>query len=165
MATSTARSPIFMNEFAPYAKQMRQQSAQFSALQAGLMAESIRSVRSAGEQAIWVTIGMFVACLALVGVVVVIVRRINQDLRLTAESLSQGAEQIAAVATQTSANSQSLAKGVSAQAASIEETSSAAEEISSMARQNADNSQAAAALVPEERGEFCAGQCRIWERW
>jgi methyl-accepting chemotaxis protein/methyl-accepting chemotaxis protein-1 (serine sensor receptor) len=145
---------IFMGEFAPFANQMRSQSSDFAAMQTRFMTESVESVKSTTVTTLTTTITMLVLGGVVGLIVVLVVRRINQDLRLTAASLSAGAEQIAAVAAQTSTNSQSLAQGVSAQAASIEETSSASEEISSMARQNADNSQAAAALFRKNGASF-----------
>src|ERR1700731_1797381 len=85
---------IYINELAPFARQLQEQAQQFSALQSELMAQNTQAVNAVETQALWITIGMLVACLVLVGVVVLIVRRINQDLRLTAESLSMGAEPI-----------------------------------------------------------------------
>jgi methyl-accepting chemotaxis protein len=145
---------VFLNEFKPYANQLQDQSRQFAAMQVRFMAENAEGVKGVETQAARLTIAMLVACLALVGVVVVIVRRINQDLRATASSLSAGAEQIAAVATQTAETSQSLAQGAATQASSIEETSAAAEEISSMARQNADSSRTTAELVAGSEQKF-----------
>ena len=85
---------IYINELAPFARQLQEQAQQFSALQSDLMAQNTQAVNAVEAQALWITIGMLVACLVLVGAVVLIVRRINQDLRLTAESLSMGAEPI-----------------------------------------------------------------------
>jgi methyl-accepting chemotaxis protein/methyl-accepting chemotaxis protein-1 (serine sensor receptor) len=61
---------------------------------------------------------------------------------------------VASAAGQISSSSQSLAQGASEQAASLEETSAASEEINSMARKNAENSQAANALVTESQRKF-----------
>jgi tetratricopeptide (TPR) repeat protein len=88
---------IYINELVPFARQLQEQAQQFSALQSDLMAQNtqaVNAVNAVEAQALWITIGMLVACLVLVGVVVLIVRRINQDLRLPAESLSMGAEPI-----------------------------------------------------------------------
>jgi methyl-accepting chemotaxis protein len=145
---------IFMNEFLPYAHQLREQSDKFAAMQTEFMTERAQAVKSVETQALWLTIGMLLGYAVLVGIVVVIVHRINQELRVTAASLSAGAAQIAAVATQTAETSQSLAKGATSQAASVEETSAAAEEINAMARQNADNSRTTAELVAESGGKF-----------
>jgi methyl-accepting chemotaxis protein/methyl-accepting chemotaxis protein-1 (serine sensor receptor) len=86
--------------------------------------------------------------------VVFIVRQINHDLRFTVTSLAEGAEQIAAAATQVSSSSQSLAQGASEQAASIQETSAATEEINSMARRNTENSNSTAAMVSTSLTRF-----------
>jgi methyl-accepting chemotaxis protein len=145
---------VFLNEFRPYASQLREQSGQFAAMQVRFIAENAEAVKAVETQAAWLTIVMLLACLGLVGVVVLIVRRINQDLRLTASSLSAGADQIAAVAAQTAENSQSLALGATSQAASIEETSAAAEEINSMAQQNAEHSQTTAKLFADSAVSF-----------
>jgi methyl-accepting chemotaxis protein/methyl-accepting chemotaxis protein-1 (serine sensor receptor) len=86
---------------------------------------------------------MILLSIAMGAVVVIIVRRINRDLREVARSVTQGAEQVASASSHISAASQSLAQGASEQAASLEETSASTEEISAMARRNTENSRMA----------------------
>ncbi|HLP01965.1 MAG TPA: methyl-accepting chemotaxis protein [Opitutaceae bacterium] len=105
------------------------------------------------------------ACLAaaLVGIVlaavggVLITRSISRGIRSVVETLSAGAAQVVAAASQVSASSQSLAQGTSEQAASLEETSASIEEMASMTKRNAAsadevNSLAKGARTAAERG-------------
>jgi methyl-accepting chemotaxis protein/methyl-accepting chemotaxis protein-1 (serine sensor receptor) len=94
--------------------------------------------------------------LALGCVVLLIVRQINGQLRLTTASLIDSTEQIAAAAAQVAASSQSLAAGASQQAASIEETSASTQEINSMAQRNAENSRSTASMVGDSQVRFVA---------
>jgi methyl-accepting chemotaxis protein len=104
---------IFMNEFAPFANQLRGQSEQYAKRQTTSMTESVQSVKSIAMQTLTMTLTMLVLG-GVIGVVVFfIVRKVTQDLRLAASSLSAGADQIASVATQTASTSQSLAQGAS----------------------------------------------------
>lgn len=80
-----------------------------------------------------------------------IIRSVTRALTKTAESLSQGALQVAAASAQVSSSSQSLAEGASEQAASLEEISSSVEELASMTKRNADNAQS---------GKVSSGQAR-----
>jgi methyl-accepting chemotaxis protein len=84
-------------------------------------------------------------------VAVIIIRGVNRVLTRTAESLSQGALQVAAASGQVSSSSQSLAEGASEQAASLEEISSSVEELASMTKRNADSAQS---------GKVSSGQAR-----
>lgn len=74
---------------------------------------------------------------------------ISSPINRFAESLDQGAEQVASASSEISATSQALAEGASEQAAAIEETSSSLEEMSSMTRRNADNAGHADSLMKE----------------
>jgi methyl-accepting chemotaxis protein len=140
---------LLTNEFIPFANQLQTGSANIAHLQIGLMAEEVKNVRSIQAQSTAISIFMVLLCLAVGVVVVFIVLGINRDLLATATSLSDGAAQIAAAATQVSSSSQSLAQGATEQAAAIEETS--AEQINSMARRSTDSSRATAALVAESQ--------------
>ncbi len=91
--------------------------------------------------------------MSVIGIVVAffIIRGVNIALTKTAESLSQGALQVAAASGQVSSSSQSLAEGASEQAASLEEISSSVEELASMTKRNADSAQS---------GKTASGQAR-----
>ncbi len=103
---------------------------------------------------LWLTAVAGVASIAIAALVLWIIRRVNTDLRATVHVLSDGADQIAAVAGQVSESSQTLARGASQQAASIEETSASTEQINSMARRNTENSRATAVMVGETDVRF-----------
>jgi methyl-accepting chemotaxis protein/methyl-accepting chemotaxis protein-1 (serine sensor receptor) len=77
----------------------------------------------------------------------VIVRKTSRELRHIAAELSGGAGNVLNVAGQVSASCQSLARGSSEQAASLEETSAATEQVHSMVRNNASNARGAAELT------------------
>jgi methyl-accepting chemotaxis protein/methyl-accepting chemotaxis protein-1 (serine sensor receptor) len=81
-------------------------------------------------------------------------RSINGTLSHAIRELLEGAEQVAAAASQLSSSSESMAQGSSEQAASIQETSASSEEINSMARSNADHSQTASNLVTKSQQKF-----------
>ena len=85
------------------------------------------------------TIGSLIALLIGIALAVLITRSITKPMSRLAETLNDGAEQVASAAAQVSSASQSMAEGTSQQAAAVEESSSSLEEMSSMTRQNADN--------------------------
>jgi methyl-accepting chemotaxis protein len=145
---------LYKDDFFPLIKSIRAQAAQFQETQNTTMVETAKSTRGVVAQASWLTNTMLLLSIAVAGFVVFIVRQINHDLRLTAYSLNEGAEQIAAAATQVSSSSQSLAQGASEQASSIEETSASTEEINSMARRNTENSNSTAAMVSQSQIRF-----------
>lgn len=96
---------------------------------------------------LWMSGLAMLVSLALAGLVLFIVRQVNQDLRRTATSLNEGAEEIAAAAAQVATLSNTLAQGASEQAAFIEETSASSVEIDSMSRRSAENSRSTAIMV------------------
>jgi methyl-accepting chemotaxis protein len=145
---------IYKDDFFPLIKSIRTQAAQFQEVQNATMVETAMATRGVVAQAFRLTSAMLLLSLAVGAVVIFIVRQINHDLLFTATSLSEGAEQIAAAATQVSSSSQSLAQGASEQAASIEETSAATEEINSMAHRNTENSNSTAAMVSQSQIRF-----------
>ena len=142
-------SALLTNQFVPFANQLQTRADTTANLQKQLMAQEVNNVKAIQAQAIALTIIMLLICAAVGVIVVLIVFGINRSLLATATSLSDGAAQIAAAATQVSSSSQSLAQGATEQAAAIEETSASAEEINSMARNSTDSSRATAALVAE----------------
>jgi methyl-accepting chemotaxis protein len=87
----------------------------------------------------------------LVGVAIswYMTKALNQELTRTAQTMSEGSDQVSSAATQVSSSSQTLARDTSEQAAMIEETSASAEEVNSMARRNAVSAREASTLVAE----------------
>ncbi|MGB7548584.1 MAG: methyl-accepting chemotaxis protein [Terracidiphilus sp.] len=83
-----------------------------------------------------------------------LVRKITSSLRLMAAELDTGAREVAAMATQTSASSQSLAQGASEQAASLEETSASSEEIRSISCRSTDHLRSAAEVMTKSQEDF-----------
>jgi hypothetical protein len=86
------------------------------------------------------------------------VRRVSRRLARLAETLGDGASQVASASGQVSASSQSLAQGASEQAASLEETTSALEEMGSMTRRNAETAAQANALSSTAKGAAELGE-------
>jgi methyl-accepting chemotaxis protein/methyl-accepting chemotaxis protein-1 (serine sensor receptor) len=118
------------------------------------MAAYLKSAGAIAARARWITVSITVLALLFWGIIAVIVRTINTTLRAAIGGLSEGAGQVSSAAGQISSSSQSLAQGASEQAAALEETSASSEEINSMARKNAENSQAANALVTQSQQKF-----------
>ncbi|MBB5059134.1 methyl-accepting chemotaxis protein/methyl-accepting chemotaxis protein-1 (serine sensor receptor) [Granulicella aggregans] len=96
------------------------------------------------------------ACISfsIAGLVLFIVRQVNQELRIAATSLNEGAEEIASASGQVAALSTNLAQGANEQAAFIEETSAATIEITSMSRRSTDASQSTAAMFASSQIRF-----------
>jgi ABC-type transporter Mla subunit MlaD len=78
-----------------------------------------------------------------------IIRSITRPLRHVIHGVSEGAEGVAAAASQMSTSSNSLAQGASQQAATLEETTSSLVEMASMSQSNAGNAKEADALMGE----------------
>ncbi|WP_109487406.1 methyl-accepting chemotaxis protein [Occallatibacter savannae] len=131
----------------PSLDELSKQAAEEKQLAADLMTTALKDASDRVTLGNWTTIVMLLLSFAACTVIVFVVRQINSSLRKAISDLSEGAGQVASAAGQISSSSQSLAQGSSEQAASLEETSSSSEEINSMARKNAENSQAAHALV------------------
>lgn len=91
------------------------------------------------------------------------IRSITRPINEVVISLSTGAQQTAAAATQISATTQGLAEGASEQAASLEETSASLEEISSMTKRNVENADNSKRLGTEAREAATAGIDRLAE--
>ncbi len=81
--------------------------------------------------------------------VLVFSRRISNPITYAIRTLTASAQQFASAAHEISTSSQSLAEGASEAASAIEETSSSLEEMSSMTKKNAENANAAKALMGE----------------
>ncbi len=101
--------------------------------------------------------GLGLCCLAAAAIGWFITRSINKLLLQIAQTLDEGADQVAAASQQVATASQSLADGASTQAASLEETSASLEEITSMVRRNAEASSQAKQLAGETRSAADAG--------
>lgn len=102
----------------------------------------------------WYSVVAAVISLVLGGVIVLIVRQVNTELRQAANSLNIGAEEIAAAAGQVAELSTNLAQGTNEQAAYIEETSAATVEINSMSRRNTDVSQSTTSMFASSQVRF-----------
>ncbi len=105
---------------------------------------------------------LLTALLFAIGIgAVVVVRGIDRMLVRIVQDLTGGSRQVAAAASQIASSSQSLAQGANEQAASLEETSSSGEEINSMARRNAEQTNAAIAVVNDAEVHFGAANERL----
>jgi methyl-accepting chemotaxis protein len=96
---------------------------------------------------LWIAIVLIMISMGCIAVGGYLVYGIYNGIRLAANELAQGAEQVASAASEVSTSSQSLAEGASEQAASLEETSSASQEMASITDKNAESSQQAAGLM------------------
>ena len=124
--------------------------------------EAAAESRAAMVKAGWYSLLATCVSLAIGGVILVIVRQVNHELRHAAISLSEGAEEIAAASGQVAALSTNLAQGANEQAAFIEETSAATIEISSMSKRSTDASQSTAAMFASSQIGFQeADRCLI----
>src|ERR1700690_849794 len=138
----------------PAIKQAVKIAGALEARQGDLIPKAAQEADGAVSRARWTTLALIGFSLLLAGVVVYIVRQINQSLRQAVRELSEGSGQVSRAASQVSASSQSLAQGSSEQAASLEETSASSEEINSMAQKNTENSRSAADLVTQSQQKF-----------
>ena len=114
-------------------------------------AAAIASIQNALS---WIWSILAVSLISGVGLMFTIVRRLNAELRQTADELSRGSDQVTSAANQITSSSQALAQGASELAASLEETSSASEQINSRAHANTENSRSAASLVIQSEQKF-----------
>ncbi|WP_225919262.1 methyl-accepting chemotaxis protein [Actomonas aquatica] len=85
------------------------------------------------------------------------VRSINRLVTDIANTINQGALQVATAASQVSGSSQTLAEGASEQAASLEEISSSVEELVSMTHRNRDHAAASKTAANQARGSAETG--------
>jgi methyl-accepting chemotaxis protein len=119
-------------------------AARLQVIETEVLTENKAAVDDQNATSRSIALGLLVLGFVAGSIVVVMVRGISRQIRLSVVQLGEGAEQVASAAMQVSAASQSLAQGSSEQAASLEETSSSSEEINSMTRKNAENSKVAA---------------------
>ena len=118
---------------------------------------------SLGTASTTLIFGLIVALVLGIGAAWVITSSIVKVLTGTAESLSEGSDQVASASGQISSSSQSLAEGASEQAASLEETSASLEEIASMTKRNAENALSAKDLSSETRQAAETGSANMQE--
>jgi methyl-accepting chemotaxis protein/methyl-accepting chemotaxis protein-1 (serine sensor receptor) len=111
------------------------------------LAASVAESAAATTWSLWMSGMAMLASFALAALVLFIVGQVNQDLRQTATSLNEGAQEIAAAAAQVATLSNTLAQGASEQAAFIEETSASSVEIDAMSHRSTDNARSTAAMV------------------
>ncbi len=95
----------------------------------------------------WIAIGLLFLSLVVGALVVWVVRDVSSTLRKMSLKMSGTADEVIQASEQISSLSEQLASGAGEQAASLEETSASSAEISSMTQRNAQNAQAAAAIV------------------
>ena len=98
-------------------------------------------------QSRWMAIGLTVLSLLVGAAVLWVVRGVTSTLRQMSLKMSGMADEVIQASEQISSLSDQLAAGAGEQAASLEETSASSTEISSMTQRNAENAQAAAAVV------------------
>ncbi len=109
-------------------------------------------VAKAVNQTLLLILGIsFVVLACGIAIAIIIADGLNKLLGRLAQSLNDGAIQVASAASQVSGSSQSLAEGASEQAASLEETSSSLEEMASMIRRNSENAQKANDIAKQAR--------------
>ena len=115
-------------------------AGRISAIDPAAPGDALAKLRSEASGEGWTVFLVAIVLAAAIGVLSTVVgRRIKGALFASAESLQDGAAQVAAAAGQVATTSQSLANGASVQAASLEQTSASLEQMASMARQNAEN--------------------------
>ena len=112
-----------------------------------IMATADEHGQTLTTRSLWAAIILILVSLGLASSVILLIRRITNDLKHIVRQLSEGSSQVSNAAGQISSSSQSLAQGASEQAASLEETSASSEQINSMARRNTDDTRSAAELV------------------
>jgi methyl-accepting chemotaxis protein len=115
---------------------------QVTAGQATMGDEAATTRRLVGGSALF-ALGLGLALAFFIG------RGISTALKQISLSLSEGAEHVAAAASEVSFSSQALADGASQQASAEEQTSAALEEVGAMIKQDADNARQADNLMKE----------------
>jgi methyl-accepting chemotaxis protein len=115
-----------------------------------LRSELARAVGASATQR-WFSVIVFISALGACAIVVTFTIRtaIVKPIQLAVTELTETAGQVAISSGQVAVTSQSLSQGATEQAASLEETSASMEEMGAMTRKNAENAQAAAALMAD----------------
>ncbi|HEX4232158.1 MAG TPA: methyl-accepting chemotaxis protein [Bryobacteraceae bacterium] len=145
---------VYANKVMPNAKVVQEAAMALMSQVNGLTRQVGESVQESVARSRWITVVMIALSLLVALVVVYVVRQINRSLGSAIAELSVGAQEVANAASQVASSSQTLARGSSDQAASLEETSAACVEINSMASKNTDSSRMAANLVASSQQKF-----------
>jgi len=103
--------------------------------------------RSARVKSLAGSLGLLAISLFLGTVVMLDIRRISGKVQRLSRSLANSSTKVTSLCSHVSTAHESLARGSSEQAASLEETSASAEAISSMTRKNAENFSSAALVM------------------
>jgi methyl-accepting chemotaxis protein len=165
-ATSLAGNPaegarVSQQTTRPYAQASDKAKTELLDMQREALRASGLRMQSFRAWALWLSVAGGALTLIVAGFVLVVIGRLDSNLRGVIHELTTGAQQMEGASTQISVASQSVARIASQQAASLEETASSAEEISSISRQNADSATAAASLVAEVDGGARQGNTAI----
>ena len=104
------------------------------------------------EKKISYTVRMIIVVTILVIIIaftisLLLARSISRPVSIIIQTLSSGAQQVAAASLQIASASQELAKGAGEQADSLEKTTKSMEEMASMVRQNAENAKKATSMA------------------
>ena len=110
---------------------------------------SATTISSINQIRMIIQISLLASFILLVGVALLVSRRINKPLTKAVESITNSTEHLHNAARELTSGSQRLAEGASEQAASVEETSASMAEISAQVKQNADNSSQADQIMKE----------------
>lgn len=114
------------------------------------MGFSQENLKRLAQKELGIITGTLLLGLLLMGLGVgLIIRSITRPLKQIILGVSEGADGVAAAASEMSTTSNSLAQGASQQAATLEETTSSLEEMASMSRSNAANAKEADSLMGE----------------
>ena len=119
-----------------------------------ILRDSQTRAGSLRSQSLLIAVVMSGVLLAIAILVALVVRGVNRTLAIAVGEIAEGAEQVAAAASQVSSSSQSLARESSEQSASIEVTASSSNAIHSLAHKSTEDSRAAAGLVSACQEKF-----------
>ena len=147
-------NPAFERLFASIGKA---QSATSAAASAALT--DAAATGASARLAVFIVIGLLLA--ALIAAAIAITTRISATLRQSASELRDASEATSSAALRISASSQDLARGSSAQAASIEETSASSLAISAKTAENAANSTQADDRMRAAAGQIASADTRL----
>lgn len=120
-----------------------------SSQQRELLAQDSATAHAEYTKDLWLVIGLITLCAVVGGVMFLLIRQVNGQLRRIVGELAQGASQVAAAAGQISAGSQSLSQGASEQAAAVEQVSASLQEIGAAAQHNEADASAAVRMMGE----------------
>ncbi|HTX77141.1 MAG TPA: methyl-accepting chemotaxis protein [Terracidiphilus sp.] len=155
---------VYAAEVQPHLDSLREHTHGMAEWNRNRLENTMGSTVQISNRSVWLTALLSVVALLVgIGLSWVMVRMLNRQLKRVASDLGENASQIFAAAAQVSSSSQSLARGASDQAASIEETSASGEEINSMARKNAGSCHSMSELVSEAQGLVSSANRKLEE--